>query len=356
MANEEQVTVTEPQTIEVAVPTRDDLKSKGWTEKELDSAEKRGMVKRVEEKKDEKPPEPKAEEKAPIVEDKPKEAEKPKEPERKPVSSGLPKFDLTPEQEKVFLQSFGPGTDHRAMYFRMKNERRARQEAEAKFRELEAKVKALEEVKPAVQADEDPEDKPLTLKAIKELQKAEAERLAKEQAENQERASRVVSAQQEQEEYARSVYPDFDETMLKAKEVMQNLDSLIPDNYRQKRIVKLVRELQIAAANADKIGIDEDHAAMIAYEIGKYHPDYGKAKEEAKPKEQKPGGLTPEQMKRAEEHGQKRQSSASIVAGGGKRTISADDVTLADLNRMTAAERLSFREKHPARYSKLLKG
>ena len=45
--------------------------------------------------------------------------------------SDLPDFTMTPAQEKVFLETFGAGTAPRAMYFRMKNERQARQRAEA---------------------------------------------------------------------------------------------------------------------------------------------------------------------------------------------------------------------------------
>lgn len=360
---------------EVVTPTREELKEKGWSAKELESAEKRGMI-TIPKKKEEPKPEDKTEIKT-------EDSVKPDEivPEAKTKSS-LPDFTFkTPEQEKAFLDAFGTGTPQRAMYFRMKNERQARQAAEAerdkerKEREsLEVRIKALE-TKPAddlsLEGEEtDPDEKPLTLKQLKELQKKEAEEAEKKKAEMNQRASVVAEAQQTQEEYARSIYPDFDDTVAKAAEVMKNLDALIPEKWKQAKAIKLIRDLQIAAANAEKIELDEYHAAHIAYEIGQMHPNYGKPadKEPANgdasdkdgkskdPKKVNGGRLTPEQMKRIEENTQRRASSASVSGGSGSRTISAEDVDLAALNKMGYSERQRFREKHPDRYAKLLRG
>ncbi len=81
--------------------------------------------------------------------------------------------------EKVLGQKFP-----RALYFRMKNERQARQAAEARTRELEVRLDALEKAKaaPEVIRDEqgqeiDPELQPLTLKALKAMRDQEAEEL-----------------------------------------------------------------------------------------------------------------------------------------------------------------------------------
>jgi hypothetical protein len=99
---------------------------------------------------------------------------------------------------------------------------------------------------------------------------------------------------------------------------------------------------------------------MIAYEIGQLHPSYGQRAEKngefVKPEPKANGGLTPDKMKRIEENTLRRASSASVSGGGGRRAVSPDDVSLADLNRMTATQRLSFREKHPDQYAKLLRG
>lgn len=348
---------------EVKEPTREELRAQGWTARDLEAAEKRGMISKPGEKKPEvKKEEEKADGKTGVA----KEEVKPEiKPEVK--RNVLPDFTMTPEQEKVFLDTFGVGTAPRAMYFRMKNERQTRQVSESRVRELEARLQALE--KPPVQAkvevDEngtaiDPETQPLTLKALKELRVQEAEALRKQQEENQGRVASVMSAQKEQEEYAKAIHEDFDQSLELAKDLMQNLETLIPEKWKQTKAIKMIRDFQIAAANSDKMGLDEYNAAMIAYEIGQMHPKYGQpadttGKEQVKdPKAN--GGLTAEQMKRIEQNTQRRGSSAAIPAGGGKRVISVDDVDLKTLNAMSYSERQKFREKHPERYAALLRG
>lgn len=363
-----------PETAKVIAPTRDDLKAKGWSPKELESAEKRGMISKKEEKK----PEEKKAEEAEVAANPGGTDQVPEKVEPKkeaPKRNTLPDFTFqTPEQEKAFLDAFGAGTPQRAMYFRMKNERHARQAAEARTRELEAQLQALQagKVERKVEVDAegneiDPDDKPLTAKALKEIQQREAEQQAKQEQERLERARIVTEAQRSQEEYARTALPDFDNVVELAKDVMQNLDALVPEKWRQGRVLDLIQKLQIAAANADKLGIDEYNAAFIAHEIGQFHPEYGKAAnghgaethtdgKSERPESKVNGGLTPEQMKRMEANTQRRASSASIPAGGGKRTVSVDDVTVVDLNKMSFSERSRFREKHPEKYAKLLRG
>lgn len=363
---------TAPAAAKVETPTREELRAKGWSAAELDSAEKQGRIAKKDEKKEEakaetaKAPEVKAEEKSPEKDEPKKEA---------PKRSSLPDFTFqTPEQEKAFMDAFGPGTPQRAMYFRMKNERQSRQAAESRNRELEARIQALESMKAErkVETDEngkeiDPEEKPLTLKQLREMQQKEAEEAQKKERELREQAQVVTEAQTAQEEYARSVLPDFDDSVKLAKEVMQNLDTLVPEKWKQGQVIDLVQKLQIAAANAHKLGLDDFNAAFIAHEIGKYHPNYGKSANGSKaethtdgnperPDTKANGGLTPEQMKRIEANTQRRASSASIPGGSGKRTVSVDDVDLAELNRMNLDERKRFKEKHPDKYAKLLRG
>jgi hypothetical protein len=342
----------------VVAPSRADMKEKGWSAKELDSAEKLGLIApKVEVKKEE------------IA---PKVDEKPAAPVPVPAAKNngsLPDFTMTPEQEELFLKTFGPGAAPRAMYFRMKNERQARQKEASEKNALAAELAAIKAqiARPQTtqQVDEngnviDPENQPLTIRALKELQKAEAEEYNRRNAEQNERAQVVANAQVEQEEYARSLYSDFDDTVNRAKEVMQNLETLVPEKWKQTKVVKLVRELQTAAANADKIGLDEYHAALIAYEIGQMHPDHGQAPKAADqtgtPKDPKDGALSPEQMKRIEANTLRRSPSAAVSAGGGKRTISVEDIDLATLNKMDSKARMAFKEKHPERYGRLLRG
>lgn len=348
------------------LPTRDELREKGWSAAEMDSAEKRGMVAKPEEPKKEEPKEePKPEVKK----------EEPKPEEKKPAPSDM---ELTPEQEEAFSKLFPPGTNPRGLYFRMKNERQGRQQAQAdlaKEREariaLEARLKALEEGNKAPKVDaegnpipeEDPEDRPMTLRAFNEMLKRREEEINKRNAENEARAHSVFDAQRTQEEYVKSVTPDFDKTMELAADVMKNVEKFFPEKHTQMKVKGLMLDLQRAAANADKMDLDERHAPWIAYELGQLHPNYGKTADGAEPKEtgtpkdpKANGGLTPEAMKRMEKNTQRGAPSASLPSGGGRRTVSVEDVTAEDLNRMSYKERQTFREKHPARYAKLTRG
>lgn len=362
-AVKETVEIIEPEIkTEPKAPSRDELKEKGWSAQELESAEKHGMIAKPEEKKEEPKPEVKAEPKPEV------KVEERRAEERKGT---LPEFTFkSPEQEKAFLDAFGAGTEQRAMYFRMKNERTARQRAEQerdverkRSQDLEARILAIE-TKKAPEVDEngdqiDPDDKPLTLKQLREIQKAEAEEIDKKNQEFKERTVRVTEAQKTQEEYARTIYSDFDDTVNKAKEVINNLEAMVPEKWKQAKAIELLRKLQVAAANSDKMDLDDYHAAMIAYEIGQLHPQYGiKAEPDGKIEDPKKanGGHTPEQMKRIEENTQRRASSASLSGGGGRRVVSADDVTLADLNKMGYQQRSEFKKKHSEEYAKLLRG
>lgn len=359
-------------------PTREDARAAGWSQAEMDSAEKRGMFS------DSETPEAKAKREADdkaAADQKVKDeadakakadAEAAKKDKEHP-KSGLPDFSLTPDEEKVFLDTFKPGSTPRGLYFRMKNERQARQTLEAKNRELETRLAALEAAKKEppkeLPKDEngdviDPENQPLTLKMLKELNKKENEEFQKRQAEQNQQAARVADAQKAQEEYAREIYPDFDDTVKKAMEVAQNLDTLIPEKWKQAKAVQLLHQLQLAAAQADKLGLDDYNAALIGYELGQLHPEWKPAgtvpnadKDGKKADDPKGNGnLTPEQVKRAEENNRRKGSSASVPGGGGRRTVSVEDVTAEDLNRMTAQERVAFRNKHPERYLKLVRG
>lgn len=353
------------------LPTREEAKAQGLTESEIESAEKRGMLSKPEDAaaaKEKADADAKAAEAA-------KAAAAEKGDEKAEVKpSTLPDFTFkTPEQEKAFLDAFGSGTPQRAMYFRMKNERQSRQAAEAerdkertKREALEARIATLEKGAPTLDDNGeivDPDDRPLTLKQLREIQKAEAEANQKKNDENQQRAERLADAQRTQEDYTKFIYPDFDDTVEKAKEIMQKLETLLPEKWQQTKAVKLIRELQIAAAHADQIDLDDQHAALIAYELGKMHPDFGKTNGYASDKDGKSndpkkanGGYTPEQLKRLEENTQRRASSASVQGGGGKRVVSADDVDASTLNKMNYAERQRFKQKNPDQYARLLRG
>lgn len=340
-----------------ALPTRAELLEKGWTERDVEAGEKHGMVAKegagaARVKKDEAAPKPAAEAKP---------------PEKKP-SAALAFDELSSEKEKVFLDTFGPGSQPRALYFRMKNERHARQSAEARIRELELENKTLKTPAPekkvlldAKGRPVDPEEQPLTPKSLREIQEREAEELRRQREEQATRTRTLKTAQTEQEEYVRAQHPDFDATMELAKEVLKNIDDFFPEKAEKTRVLRLVHELQVTAASAEKIELDDRHAALVAYELGRLHPKYGKtapaAETTGSTKDPKAnGGLSAEAMKRIEANTQRRASGASVQTGGGKRTISVEDVDANTLNGMTYKEREAFRAKHPDRYTQILRG
>lgn len=370
-------------------PTVDDLKSAGWSSREIELAEKQGRVKKAEQKQEpkqdpkpepEQKPEPKPEPKAEEPKEEPKkEGEEAKTEQKDRKHLPLPEINLTPEQEKVFLETFPPGSTPRGLYFRMKNERQARQAMEDKLREAQARIAALEtrrnEPEPKLETDEngnviDPEDRPLTMKALKELQQKAQEEAQKQQEEAQRKQQSLVTAQRDQEEYVRSLYPDFDDKVGKAKEIIQrfqngNIDEIVPEPWKQKKLISLWNQMRYLADRADQIGLDDYNAAFLAYEIGEFHPGskasrangQQRADDNGSPKDPNKanGSLTPEQMRRLEATTQRRASSASIPGGGGKRTISVEDISIEDLNRMSSDERRTFKEKYPDRYAKLLR-
>lgn len=356
--------VAEP--VAAEVPTRDELKEKGWSASELESAEKRGMIDKKEPaKKEEKQEAPKAEE---------KEAE-PSEPQKQePKRGSLPDFTFkTPEQEKAFLDAFGPGTPPRAMYFRMKHERERRQalEAERDRAMLEAQMlrDQLPKKQEQPQIDEngqeiDPDDKPLTRRQLLEMQREAQEENERQRKELESKAMRAAEAQKMHEEYARSVYPDFDDALKFAGEIAQKID-ILPDEKTRRRALKLMADFKDAVANAADLELDDFNAADIAYEIGRLHPSYGKqANGQAaesptgnlRPDTKANGGLTPEQMKRIEANTQRRASSASIPGNGAKRTVSVDEITIKDVLKMSADQRDRFRRDHPEKMAQLLRG
>lgn len=369
----ERIEIDEPaQVIEKKVPTRDELKATGWTAKELDSAEKHGLLKDPNEPKKEEPSKEVVKAEPPAEEPKKEESPKP-EPDQKRGS--WPDFTFkTPEQEKAFMDAFGPGTPQRAMIWRMKNERKDRQrmqserdQAIVEKRALEERLRALEgRVEPRQTVDAegnavDPDATPLTKREFLELQEQQRQDAIRQEQELRSRGQKVADALKDQEEYMKSIYPDYDATVAMAKEVLGNLDDLIDDPKLKSKVIRLVKDLQVAAANADQYGIEDYNAADISYEIGKLHPNYDKKPNGTNadsnghidiPDKANGSRHSPDQLKRIEQNTQRRNTSASIT-GGGRRVISPDEVTVADLIKMSPEQRFKFRQAHPEHYAKL---
>ncbi len=364
------VPAQEPKSVTPEFPSISEAKNAGWSKSEIEIAEKHGMLKKEEktEVKEEAKEEVKESE---IVKEVNKEEEPKKEEQlQKEVKyDGIPDYDLTPEQEKLLDGVLPKGNSTRGLYHRMKNERMQRQKyamelAKEKQERLVLEARLAEVSKNQKQDsdnifEEDPEDKPMTMKAWRQLQQQEAEERRKMETQMNERAVIISQANEMHSEAAREMLPDFDDSVRLAKEVMANV-SLIDDRVKRIKATALIKQFIAAAGEADKYSADDYNPAIMAYELGQLHPNYGK-KADTDGKQETPagkdnGGLTPGQMKKLEESNLRRASSASVSGNGGNRTVSADEVDLADLNRMTATQRYNFREKYPARYEKLLRG
>jgi hypothetical protein len=230
-------------------------------------------------------------------------------------------------------------------------------------KDAEARIKAGGEAEPEVDSEGnviDPEDRPLTLKQLRAMNKAEQEKISKQQKEFDERSAKASEAMHVQEEYAKANIPDFEDTVKLATELVNNMD-LLPDPMKQAKLKKLLKDLQITAATADQFGVDDYTASMIAYEMGQLHPNYGQkpdqnGAETKKDPKANGGQLTPEQMKRIEENAQRRASSASLPGSSGRRVIAVEDVTIKDILRMSPEERYAFKKKNPERMAKLMRG
>jgi len=353
------IEVSAPESVQESKPTREALKEAGFSKEELDLAEKHGKVEVVtkpEEKKAEAVEEVKTE---PVLDERRKNTW----PDMK---------DLTPEQLESLTKVFPVGSPQRGLVDRLKTERRMRQEERSKNQQYETRIKELEArvTPPSKEVDEagneiDPLDKPLTRRELQQMEEDARAQREKQQSEMSEKQARIADVLEEQEQYAMDAFPDFKRSIELATEIKQRGLALITDPTAQKLARKLFRDLQHAGMHADELTEDDLNAAEITQEIAKLHPSYGKKAANgdtaeshdgsSKPDTQANGGLrfTPEAMKRMEANTQRRASSASIPGSGGRRTVSADDVTLEDLSRMTSEKRIAFREKHPEKYAEL---
>ena len=249
----------------------------------------------------------------------------------------------------------------------MKSERKRRQTSETRITALEAENAALKKTPaPAIDPEYDeegkeinPDDKPVTMKLLREERAREAKTQLAVEDEQRGQTERINSAVRDQEEYAKTVYgaEKFDDAMDKANALLKD-PSLVSEPWKQAKLKGLFKELQRAHADADKLGVEDYTAAHIGVEIGQLHPEYGKEPKKtgdvSDPKAN--GGLSPEAMKRIEKNAQRKPSSASVSAGGGVRTVAPQDVTAQMLVNMSSAKRMAFRDKYPDIYSKVVHG
>ena len=349
-------------------PTREELKAKGWSDAEIESGEKKGMVAKTQT-----PEEKAAADKA--AADK-KAADDIAAGKKKPATrlTGVPDFVLSPEKEKQFFELFGPNTPQRAMYVGMKTERKARQQAQAEAQKLRDDVAKLQDQITKLQTtatdeparDEfgnvvDPDELPLTPKRLREMEAAKKLELEKKQKELEILAGQAKAAVDEHEVAAKERYEDYDDVCKLAGDLLQRLDELMPDPKDQAKVLEIVRNMRVAVTTAHTLAPEARTSADLSYELGQLHPDYGKAVEKELPVktgEDNPNGnghRSPEELARIKKNSERRPSSAA-AGGSGRRVVSVDAMTLADLHALSDTQRRTFREKHPEKYDQLMRG
>jgi len=273
-------------------------------------------------------------------------------------------IELSPEQEQILIA--GLTHNGRTLYWGQKKARLRAQKAEADAAERtteldKARARIAELEKRPVRKAEDSEEDPLNLNGeedqvidpkkklltLEDLERFEAEKAAKAEAEAKQRTGRkqvIQEALDDQQIEARERYEDFDVALNHAGDILARatagtLKDLYPDIRQQDRIIEKAKALLRAFSKADQFDSDQFNAADMAYELGKEHPEYGKKKptaNEAKRGETDVDG-NPEDVKRAVNNANRRGSSATLN-GGGSRRVTLEELTPEQARRLSDKE------------------
>lgn len=310
------------------------------TPQELEMAKVHGLVK--EEKKEEtkkeedKKPEAKAEDKKPEVKDK-EEAER----SLKEFKAGK---ELAPETEHEMLKSFNK--NEIGLYFKMKEDRRKRQEAQKENEALALKIdnltKEIEELKKPkteeVIEDTGNDEELVNNKKLKEtlskLEKAKEEKAKADLKTIEEKEKRRQDAAKElrqrwdaMEAEAKAKDPKFDVVMQLATEMCEK--------DKTKTYGKIMAE---AATNPNPE--EGEDVISKAYALARLHPDYKTKCEETKEDGDKTDPKTIERILA----NQQKKTSANLTGGGG-RFVTEDEITLEMAARMSDAEYARLSQK-----------
>lgn len=270
-------------------------------------------------------PEPKKDPEPPAKDPEKAPAKDPKEPE-KPALPTQEEAATDPVKEQVLLKTYN--ANEKALYWKQKKEKLGRQAAERRATFLETQNEALRRLAgkaaPDVDADlkkdleelDDPEtpdpEKPLTRADLDKIEKdkqQKAERARESAREINERLD-VLNAE------AKEKYPDFDEVMGLAHEVMTG----------DKHGVFATKLIQITAD-------PEGNPAEYAYTLGKLHPNYGKHRKEITPD---PAVGDPKKVEKIIENAKKPVPTAGLGGASQKgRMVSEDDLKVEDVAGMS---------------------
>jgi len=323
--------------IEVEEEKKEDLtveaaKEAGLRDEEIAMAKAHGLIKEPEEpaKEPAKKPEEEAqkpEEKKPEdkkLEEKKQEEQK-EEAKPEPIEDNL---DDNPEKELERIKAFN--ANEKALYFKQKKEKRKRQFIERELELTKVKLAAYEQEKQKPPREDEAEDE-LDLElgegkkpkekyiTQEELDRREKEKIEKEKIQRHE-ADTIRQKLIDNEQEAKTRYPDFDNVMEFAKEMI-----------REDKTGAYALMLSKSAADP------ESDTAEFVYKLGTLHPKYKKAepKKEEAPKEE---GDT-KKVEKIVNNANKRLSSATLGGSTGTaRFVSEEDLTLEDTKHMNTAQ------------------
>lgn len=313
-------------------PTTTDLKDQGLDPREIKMAEDQGLV-----EKDAPADKPKDQSQDATAGTKPKKDDQPAGLTKEQIHERIKNIkDLTPEQETELLNLLDK--NGQGLYWAQKKERKKRQlteierdQAKARAAELEKALKeAVEKAKPKGDGldlddllDDDPDAKP---KDGKDPAKKEGTDAPKEtEAEKTKRAELLNARLEEIEVVAKETRPDFDQVTDLAKELMAEPEKFFKGEDLEKFYDHAVLIVQRTKGALDYKGART--AAVLAYELGKMHPNYKPNGAGQPPKgAEKDADLTPEIVDKQTQNAQRR-SSAALNGGGAPRIVSEDDIT-----------------------------
>ena len=248
----------------------------------------------------------------------------------------VPTFEEIENDEK-HLEKFNP--NEKALYWKWKNDKRKRQDAQKKVDELQARIeletvkdkasaiklsklknilatdseltveKLLAVIDDAGQVTQEEDDRPLKRSDLDRIEQEKRSKLEAETKQQTEQRERLAIAEQ----IGKTKYKNFDDLVNLAKEMVAEDKS---GTYQE--------ILNVALSDPN---YDEEKLIDRVVTIAKLSPKYGKESATAEKKES---------VEKIIDNSKKKISSASIGSSGGKRTIVEDDLTVEDAARLSA--------------------
>ena len=328
---------------EVSTPEPSAFATHGLLPEEIEMAEKHGLVagNTGEKENNQESSEKKVDESSKEKDGKHKESTEPETEDSEEKEEEVKTFEDVEKNEDK-LKKFNP--NEQALYWKWKSDKKKKQSAVKEAEEWKARYELntvkesakdikLRKISEALQSDNltvealqaiigetaETKSKPLT---EADLEKREAEKALKEKEVSEstkERAERIDTA----EKIGKSKYENFEELTSLANELVAS------DKTGMYKDV-----LQASFLDKD---LDESELVERVVTIAKLNPKYGKPKSDET--EEKTD------IDRAIKNSKKKISSASVGSGGGKRTISHDDLTPDEAAKLTTDEWRKLPEK-----------